>query len=230
MDTDAPIYDGDGENLMEKIAAEAQDRLLVLPDRAPGKDPVRIPRLRVMWGQHLMEDLLEGRYRSLVCVVNAVDNSRGIISQLASLLPASQWDNASITHYASQFATGSARAKVLKYDMDLVEVLAVLRPPDKTQLELDDLAMAFHVVSEMIARHSHRWPSASVSFLGARANRLVGKNGVEPSFESVLRVMHEAGYTGDIYPSPGMWRRANVGVYPRYPFPDALDVLRQGGS
>ena len=36
-----------------------------------------------MWGQCLLEDLLAGRYRSLVCAVNAKDNGHGIITELA---------------------------------------------------------------------------------------------------------------------------------------------------
>ena len=47
-----------------------------------GRDcqPDTTPRIRIMWGQHLLEDLLAGRYRSLVLAVNAEDNSSGIIA------------------------------------------------------------------------------------------------------------------------------------------------------
>ena len=59
-------------------------------------------------------------------------------------------------------------------------------------------------------------------------------NGAEddraPSFETVLRVMYEAGYTGDVYPSPGMWHAAPTGVYARYPFANSLDDRRSGGG
>ena len=58
--------------------------------------------------------------------------------------------------------------------------------------------------------------------------RLIGPDGREPSFESVLRTMFEAGYRGDVYPSLGMWERAPTGVYATYPFPESLDVLRRG--
>jgi hypothetical protein len=75
-----------------------------------------------------------------------------------------------------------------------------------------------------------RLPSASVSFLEARANVLVDQQGQTPSFEAVLKTMHEAGYTGDIYPSPGMWRAGATGVFARYPFPASLDLRRSGGS
>ena len=75
-----------------------------------------------------------------------------------------------------------------------------------------------------------RLPSASVSFLEARANVLVDQYGQTPSFEAVLRTMHESGYTGDVYPSPSMWRAGPTGVFARYPFPASLDLRRGGGS
>jgi hypothetical protein len=181
-----------------------------------------------MWGQHLLEDVLAGRYRSLVCAVNARDNSRGIIAQLAALLPTSQWDEASITANARQFDSGN-RVKVLKYDMDMVEVLAVLRPAAHENLTVEDLGVAFKIVSEMVGWKSGRTPSASVSFLGARANRLADRDGREPSFETVLRAMHAAGYAGDVFPSPAMWHLGPVGVFARYPFSSALDAMREGG-
>ena len=224
------LYDGDADGLMERVAADSAERILLLPDRPADRAADTAPRIRVMWGQHLVEDVLAGRYCSLVCAVNAVDNSRGIIAQLAELLPTSQWDAASITAYAQQFATGTARAKVLKYDMDAVEVLAILRPPDQPRLRLSDLKLGFGIVAEMLNHHSGRWPSASVNFLGAQANQLLGEDGQEPRFESVLRTMHEAGYYGDVYPSPAMWRCGGIGVFPRYPYPRTLDVLRNGGS
>jgi hypothetical protein len=82
----------------------------------------------------------------------------------------------------------------------------------------------------MIRHRTTRLPTASVSFLGARANLLVDERGVEPSFETVLRTMHEAGFYGDVYPAPAMWSNPDLGVYPRYPFPAALDQMRDGGS
>ena len=84
-------------------------------------------------------------------------------------------------------------------------------------------------VAKMLAGRRDRWPVASVSFLGAKSNRLLGPDGREPSFEAVLRTMFDAGYRGDVYPSLGMWERAPTGVYASYPFPESLDVMRQGG-
>lgn len=224
------IYEGDGDVLMQKERADGAERLVLVPDALPSRTPDAARRIRIMWGQHLLEDLLAGRYRSLVCAVNPEDNSHGIISQLATLLPTSQWDEESITAHARHFdALGSGRPKVVKYDMDTVEVLALLRPTGHEHLSLADLRQAFPVVAEMVNARSSRRPVASVSFLDARANRLLGPDGEEPSFEAVLEAMHEGGFNGDVYPAPSMWQVGPVGLYPRYPFAPALDQLRAGG-
>ena len=97
------MYEGDGDSLMQCDADSDFPRIMLVPDSFPSKVPDKTPRLRIMWGQHLLEDLLAGRYGSVVCAVNAEDNSHGIISQLASLLPTSQWDRNSITAHAKQF-------------------------------------------------------------------------------------------------------------------------------
>ncbi len=224
--TQTHIYDGDGDDLM--IDHELHERLVIVPDARPFKGPDTSPMVRIMWGQHLLDDLLVGRYRSLVCAVNADDNSHGIIGQLANLLPTSQWDPDSITAHAKLFAARD-KVTVIKYDMDMVEVLALLRPGDHEHLTLDDLAQGFRVVTEMVRRRSRRSPVASVSFLGARANALVDDQGREPTFETVLRTMHKAGFAGDVYPSPWMWESAPTAVFARYPFPSSIEQMRQGG-
>jgi hypothetical protein len=206
------------------------NRLILLPDAPPSRVPDRTPRVRIMWGQHLLDDLVAGRYRTFICAVNEQDNSRGIISQLAAFLPTSQWDEQSITAYAQTFSRSGRKAKVLKYDMDRVEVLAILRPPGQDRLSLPDLSAAFSIAVEMIRGDRSRQPSASVSFLEARANLLVDRDGRAPSFEGVLQAMNQAGYTGDVYPSPSMWRAAPTGVFARYPFSESLDARRNGGS
>ncbi len=223
------IYDGEGDRLMEEGHQQATDRIILLPDARPSKTPDPKARQRIMWGQHLLEDLLNGRYRSLVCAVNARDNSHGIIAQLATLLPTSQWDQQSVTSVAKQFSHGDS-VKVIKYDLDTVEVLALLRPADQARMTLSDLSHGFKIVSEMIRTRPSRLPSASVSFLGARSNALVDSSDREPSFETVLRIMYEAGYTGDVYPAPAMWAAAPTAVYARYPFPPSLEAMRHGGS
>ena len=44
-------------------------------------------------------------------------------------------------------AGGHDRVKVLKYDMDTVEVLAILRPTNRQHLTVQDLASAFRIVA-----------------------------------------------------------------------------------
>ena len=162
--------------------------------------------------------------------MNAEDNSHGIISQLAHLLPTSQWDTKSITDYGKMFAHRESLS-VLKFDMDAVEVLALLRPTSHPHMTLADLRYGFRFVTEMVKQKPSRRPVASVSFLGAHANKLVelDESESEPSFETVLRVMHEAGFTGDVYPAPWMWESAPTAVFARYPFPESLEQMRQGG-
>jgi len=174
--------------------------------------------------------MLTRRYRTLICGVNPVDNSHGIISALAETLPTSQWDNESITKYAKGYAEVSPdKVLVLKYDMDDVKVFALLRPLNQNNFTLRNLYKGFEKVAEMTETRWDRMPMASVSFLGGKSNRLVDENGNEPSFESTLRTMHEAGYRGDVYPSLRMWELAPTGVFATYPFPDSLKVMREGG-
>lgn len=224
------IYEGEGDRLMEGRHNQSADRIILVPDTLPSREPDPTRRLRIMWGQHLLEDLLAGRYRSLVCAVNADDNSHGIITQLASLLPTSQWDEQSITAHARRFSAAGGPVKVIKYDMDAVEVLAVLRPADRKSLTLADLAAAFRIVTQMLMTRTERLPAASVSFLGGRSNRLLAKGNAEPSLEAVLNVMYEAGFWGDVYPAPAMWEVAPTGVFARFPFPPSLERMREGGS
>lgn len=221
------IYDGDGDQLMVDHAI--QERLIVLPDGRPTKQVDNAARIRLMWGQHLLDDVVAGRYRSIVCAVNAEDNSHGIISKLAELVTTSQWTPESITAHTQMFAHRET-VTVIKFDMDTIEVLGLLRPTNRDHLTLKDLGQGFSVASEMVNRKPGlRRPVASVSFLGAHANALVDEHGQEPSFETVLRTMHEAGFAGDVYPAPWMWESAPTGVYARYPFPPSLENMREGG-
>jgi hypothetical protein len=118
---------------------------------------------------------------------------------------------------------------ILKYDLDSLLILALLRPQNRDHFTLDDLSRGFATVTKMLQGRRERLPVASVSFLSAKSNRLVGPDGREPTFESVLRVMYEAGYRGDVYPSLGMWELAPTGVFASFPFPESLDVMRKGG-
>ena len=222
------IYDGDGDTLME--ADRQANRLVIMPVGDPREVNATRKRIRIQWGQFLLNDMLTRRYRTLICGVNPVDNRRGIISLIAEALPASQWDNESITTYAKGYAEISPdKTLVLKYDMDDIKVFALLRPLNRDMFTMQDFFTGFEKVAQMTESRRDRMPMASVSFLGAKSNRLVDDNGNEPSFETVLRTMHEAGYRGDVYPSVRMWELAPTGVFATYPFPDSLKVMRSGG-
>ena len=223
------LYDDEGDLLVQ--SDRLADRVILLPSGDPRQASTDRHRIRIPWGQHLLADLLARRYRTLVCAVNDQDNSHGIIGEVAELLPTSQWNADSITSHARTFSKSGREGSlmVLKYDLDAVEVLALLRPPDQDALTLHDLARGFSKVAQMLEGRHDRLPTASVSFLGAKSNRLVDENGREPSFESVLRTMFEAGYHGDVYPSLGMWELAPTGVFASYPFPGSIDDMRRGG-
>lgn len=227
------LYDGGAESLM--TSDQFPDRVSLLP--GPGGKIAPGERLRIMWGQDMLRDLLDGRYRAVVCGVNTQDNSHGIIAQLVDLMTVSQWTAKTVTSYARMFqdsvavhAAGDKEPYVLKFDLDSVLILALLRPTGRDHFTLEDLQRGFHTAAKMLKDRGERQPVASVSFLNARANRLLGPDGKEPSFESVLRTMYNAGFRGDVYPSPASWRFANVGVFPSYPFPAGLERMRAGSS
>ncbi len=228
------LYDDEGDLLMQ--ADQRSDRVVLLPSGDPRRASPERDRIRIQWGQHLLADLLAGRYRSFVCGVNTEDNDHGIINQVVSLTTTSQWTPKSVTSYARMFsesvaihAAGDREPYILKYDLDSLLILAVLRPKGRDYFTLEDLSRGFATIAKMLRGRRERLPVGTVSFLGAKSNRLVGPEKVEPSFESVLRVMYEAGYRGDVYASLGMWELAPTGVFASYPFPESLDVMRKGG-
>ena len=228
------IYKDDGDRLMQ--VTKGMRGITVLPAgdvRKAGHER----RIRVQWGQHLLEDIVRGRYRTLICGVNDSDNSHGILGEVLRLVPTSQWTLASVTSYARTFRSASAlhgkddrEPYVLKFDLDRLLVLALLRPAGRDHFTLDDLERGFRTVSRMLANRWDRWPTASVSFLGAKSNRLVDAAGREPSFEDVLERMHDAGFDGDVYPAVTMWDTVSVGVFGTYPFPDTVARMREGSS
>ncbi|XAM00157.1 hypothetical protein OT109_01970 [Phycisphaeraceae bacterium D3-23] len=222
------VYDGDMTTMLD--GAAAADHITIVPDTEPSTLPDTTPRIRIQWGQHLMDDLVAGRYRSLICAVNAEDNSHGLIAHLADQLPTSQWDNRTITEHATRHAR-EGKVTILKIDLDTIEVLALLRPVGQDALYLADLHEGMRMIAEMVKRKPQsRRPVASVSFLGSKANKLTDRStGEEPSLETVLRTMHDAGFAGDVYPPPALWQNAPDAVYARYPFPDSIDQMRQGG-
>ena len=224
--THSHIYEGDGDELAEQL--DTASRIVLLPDAdVAQRDLDSTQRIRIMWGQRLIDDLIAGHYRALVCAVNAENNSHGIINLLAERLPTSQWREPLITEHARHFVQPYSTT-VVKFDMDRVKVLGLLRPAKHAHLSPADLSAGFKIVSAMLSGRPDRQPVASVCFLGANANKLLDRDGHEPSFEMVLRTMYDAGYRGDVYPAPWMWESAR-GVFPRYPFPDSFRAMCGGG-
>ncbi len=232
--SDIRIYDDDGDLLLQ--ADRRADRVVMLPAGNPREVCAVRDRIRIQWGQHLLSDVVAGRYRCVICAVNDEDNTHGIIGELLGAVNTSQWSVDSATSYAKMFhesvavhAAKDQEPYILKYDLDRLMVLAILRPRGCDHFTLDDLSRGYRAISRMLHGRLDRLPVASVPFLGGKSNRVVDANGDEPSFESVLRTMFDAGYRGDVYSALGMWELAPTGVFASYPFPESLDRMRTGG-
>jgi hypothetical protein len=228
------MYDGDGDRLLEVLPSQRQVRVL------PAGDPHSVtgrPRIRLLWGHHILDDLVAGRYRTVICGINDVDNSKGVVAELLRLVPGSQWSLSSATSYARVFRDAiSLHAKedrepyVLKFDLDRLLILALLRPRGRDHFTLEDLYRGFRTAQSMLDGRRDRQPVATVSFIGAKSNRAVDHEGREPSLEAVLRAMHSAGFEGDLYPPPSAWETSAVGAYAAFPFPESLARARDGSS
>lgn len=234
-DRTVQLYDEGADDLLS--AESFPDRVSLLP--AEHGAPQAGSRLRVLWGQDLLADVLDGRYRAVICGVNDKDNSHGVIAQICSLLTTSQWSASSVTSYAKMFqeslqihAANDREPYILKYDLDSVLILAMLRPHGRDYFTVGDVARGFRTITKMLQGRADRRPVCTVSFLGAASNKLVidDSNQDEPSFETVLRTMHDAGFRGDVYPSPKMWSYAHIGVFPSFPYPKGIDRMRAGSS
>lgn len=234
--SDQPVrlYDDEGDLLVQ--APEGTDHVILLPSGDPRAASADRDRIRIQWGQHLLADLVAGRYRTLVCGVNDEDNTHGIIGEVLELVKTSQWGVKTATSYAKVFhesvslhAAEDQEPFVLKFDTDQLLILALLRPRGRDHFTLGDLSRGFRTIAKMLYGRRDRQPVASVCFLGAKSNRLIGPDGREPTFETVLRTMFEAGYRDDVYPSASMWDLAPTGVFATYPFPESLDTMRRGG-
>ena len=190
------MYDGDGDRLLEVSPSQPQVRLL------PAGDPHSVtgrPRIRLLWGHHILDDLVAGRYRTVICGINDVDNSKGVVAELLRLVPGSQWSLSSATSYARVFRDAiSLHAKedrepyVLKFDLDRLLILALLRPRGRDHFTLEDLYRGFRTAQSMLDGRRDRQPVATVSFIGAKSNRAVDHEGREPSLEAVLSAMLSA--------------------------------------
>ncbi|MDA1007409.1 MAG: hypothetical protein O2800_00195 [Planctomycetota bacterium] len=228
------IYHGDGDALMEVTAGATH--LKLIPSGDPRKVIDKAP-IRLLWGQHLLTDIMHGRYRTLVLGVNDVDNERGVLGELLRLMPTSQWTLASATSYAKVFreatvlhAREDREPYVIKLDLDRLLILALLRPHGRDHFTLEDIYRGFTTIGRMLDGRRERLPVAAVSFLGAKSNSLHNSKGDEPSFEAVLDAMWKGGFTGDVYPPVASWDKDEVGVFANFPFPESVDRMRQGSS
>lgn len=233
----ATLYDESAEDLMR--SEQFPDRVSLLPSGSTQNTSGygSTERIRVLWGQDMLRDMLDGRYRTVICGVNDEDNSHGIVAQLVDLVHTSQWTAKGVTSFARMFqeavsihAARDREPYVLKYDLDSLLILTLLRPHGRDHFTVEDLSRGFSTISKMLKGRPDRLPVASVSFLQARANRLQSHDGGEPSFETVLRTMYQAGFRGDVYPSPAMWSQGDIGVFPSYPFPEGVERMRSGSS
>ena len=202
-DPEIRLYDDEGDLLLQ--ADSRSDRVILLPSGDPRHACKDRDRIRIQWGQHILADLVAGRYRTTVCAVNDVDNTHGIIGELLDLVETSQWNIKSATAYAKMFhdsvavhAAGDKEPYVLKFDLDRILIMAILRPKGRDHFTLEDLARGFRTVTKMLAGRRERWPVASVSFLGAKSNLVVESKVTEPTLQTDQRLMFEAGYRGDV--------------------------------
>src|SRR5712671_4124393 len=124
------VYDDEAETLLKSDLFP--DRVTLLPGEGGKVDAGQ--RIRILWGQDMLRDLLDGRYRTVICGVNDQDNSHGIIAQLVELMQTSQWSGKSITSYAKMFqesvgvhAATDKEPFVLKFDLDNLLILGILR-------------------------------------------------------------------------------------------------------
>ena len=230
------LYEGEGDRLVQGDRTSQSQRIILLPSGDPRTAPADRDRIRLQWGQHLLADVLAGRYRTVICGVNDRENASGILGELLALVPTSQWSVKTATSYAQMFqksvaihAADDREPYVLKFDLDRLLILALLRPAGRDHFTLEDLSRGFTTISKMLKDRHDRLPTATVSFLDAKSNRLVGEDGGEPSLEAVARTMFEAGFRGDLYPPLAAWELAPTACFASYPYPDSLDEMRRGG-
>ena len=74
------LYDDEGDLLLE--ADKRTDRVILLPSGDPRRASDTPDRIRIHWGQHMLADLVAGRYRTAICAVNDIDNTHGIVGAL----------------------------------------------------------------------------------------------------------------------------------------------------
>ena len=158
------LYDDEAERLLS--SDQFPDKVTMLPGAAGQRTGERI---RILWGQDLIRDLLDGRYRTVICGVNDRDNSHGIVAQVVELLHTSQWTPSSVTSYAKMFqdsvsvhAAADKEPYVLKYD--LIAAGARHSAPKGKATSPSMIPPRFRTVSKMLSDRRERQPAATVSF------------------------------------------------------------------
>ncbi|MEZ6319138.1 MAG: hypothetical protein R3B49_10370 [Phycisphaerales bacterium] len=94
------LYAGGADDLMD--IAQFPQHVSSSPAAATRLEPGT--RVRILWGQDMLRDILDGRYRAVICGVNEEDNVHGIIAQIVQLVTTSQWSERSVTSYARMFS------------------------------------------------------------------------------------------------------------------------------
>ena len=79
--TPVRLYDDDADALMRTEQFPKRVSLLP-PDSGRRIEPGA--RLRILWGQDMLRDILDGRYRTVVCGVNEEDYAHGITPRSSS--------------------------------------------------------------------------------------------------------------------------------------------------
>src|SRR5215471_4584197 len=155
----ARLYDDEAEGLLS--SDQFPDRVSLLP--GPGGKIAPGQRLRILWGQDLLRDLLDGRYRTVICGVNDSDNSHGIVAQLVELVHTSQWSAKSVTSFAKMFqesvaihAANDREPYVLKIDLDSLLILGLLRPRGRDHFSIEDISRGFKTVAKMLKDRRER--------------------------------------------------------------------------
>ena len=159
------------------------------------------------------------------------------MGELLELVPTSQWNVQTATAYAKMFhesvavhAPHDKEPYILKFDLDQLLIMAILRPRDKEHFTLEDLSRGFGTVAKMLAGRRERLPVASVSFLGAKSNAIMGPNGSGKSTLALVLAGHsgfevtegEVTYRGKNLLEMEPEVRAGEGIFLAFQYPVAI--------
>ncbi|CAG0996128.1 hypothetical protein PHYC_02573 [Phycisphaerales bacterium] len=105
------LYEDEAESLFKSDLFP--DRGTLLPGE--GRSVSARERIRIMWGQDMLRDIIDGRCRTVVCGVNDSGNSRHR-RHLVELITAGRWSGRRVSIYARMFqeAVGNHRNRGCK--------------------------------------------------------------------------------------------------------------------